>query len=327
MFHFNNIVANGVGMLNDSQTNEEDGGRCANNWWGNATGPYNANSNPWGTCNGANDTCDFDPWITGLAYTGDTFFADPAAVVLRTQLVNSSAPRSHLPPSGVTVAFSADGVYQGTATMDDDGAAEITVSLPGGPHDVSAIVTGGGLLGDCLAGCEATGSIRVTGVTVPSCPRRPPSTRTRGIRDSGLRCSTPSPMRQTLGRSTSVSPGGVFYYNTIKAPSASFPLTVTQTNTQNWKPMLVPPAKKSRPAYLYDADFNIVKVAKAAGGSPTYTVTFNVTGRPLEPPTTSASSTRRATWWASPRPVEQVPTPSRPRSAESIKLVATPRSM
>ena len=35
-----------------------------NNYWGDATGPYNANNNPGGLGNEVNDNVDFDPWLT-----------------------------------------------------------------------------------------------------------------------------------------------------------------------------------------------------------------------------------------------------------------------
>ena len=74
-----------------------------------------------------------------------------------------------------------------------------------------------------------------------------------------------------------VSPGAFFYYNTIVAPSADFTVEVVQTNSSNWKPILVlgdnPPQ-----AYVYTGDCDN-KVAFGTGsGNPDYTVTFNVTG-------------------------------------------------
>jgi len=59
VFHCNRIVANGVGMLNNtaSLVDAED------NWWGSATGPTHA-SNPGGTGDSVSDNVDFDPWLT-----------------------------------------------------------------------------------------------------------------------------------------------------------------------------------------------------------------------------------------------------------------------
>jgi parallel beta-helix repeat protein len=162
VFHLNNIVANGTGiadtgMLNNLATTVD----AENNWWGDPSGPYNATSNPTGTGNGANDTVDFDPWITGLTYTGETVFPSSAPVVLRAKLVNSAGNGLPAPVPGVSVEFFADGISKGGATTDVNGVAEVTVSLPAGVYTVRAVVTGGGLLGDCLVGQEATALVAV----------------------------------------------------------------------------------------------------------------------------------------------------------------------
>ena len=78
----------------------------------------------------------------------------------------------------------------------------------------------------------------------------------------------------------SISPGVIFYYNTITAPSPAFTLTVPQKNTGtggNWNPMLVQQENKKMQAYLYDKDCNIVTTVKTAQNNP-YTVTFDVKG-------------------------------------------------
>ena len=157
VFHLNNIVANGVGMLNNLATTVD----AENNWWGDPSGPYNAASNPTGLGNGANDTVDFSPWITGLTYTGDTVFPSSAPVVLRAKLVNSAGSGLPAPVPGVSVEFFADNISKGVDTTDANGVAEISVTLPTGVYDIRAVVTGGGLLGDCLAGKEATAFVAV----------------------------------------------------------------------------------------------------------------------------------------------------------------------
>jgi uncharacterized repeat protein (TIGR01451 family) len=157
VFHLNNIVANGVGMLNNQTTVVVD---AEDNWWGTPTGPYNATSNTTGTGNSADDASDFNPWITGLAYTGDTVFPD-SAVVLQAKLVNSAGNGLPAPVPGVSVEFFANGISQGVVTTDANGVAEITVNLPAGVNNIRVVVTGGGLLGDCLAGSETTASVVV----------------------------------------------------------------------------------------------------------------------------------------------------------------------
>ncbi|HET8944140.1 MAG TPA: hypothetical protein VFO59_05100, partial [Dehalococcoidia bacterium] len=73
----------------------------------------------------------------------------------------------------------------------------------------------------------------------------------------------------------SVSPGVIFYYNTITAPSSSFTLNVVQTNTLNWKPMLIQDLGQ---AILYNGDCNKADGVTVSTSLNPYTVTFNVTG-------------------------------------------------
>jgi len=77
------------------------------------------------------------------------------------------------------------------------------------------------------------------------------------------------------GKISAVAPGVIFYYNTITAPAASFTLTVGETNSLGWKPMLIQDLGQ---AVLFDASCNkAAGVTVTAGGTP-YTVTFTVTG-------------------------------------------------
>ena len=75
----------------------------------------------------------------------------------------------------------------------------------------------------------------------------------------------------------SVSPGVIFYYNTITAPAASFNLTVAETNSLGWKAMFW---QDSGQAILYTtgcAKASGVTVTATGTKSP-YTIQFNVTG-------------------------------------------------
>jgi parallel beta-helix repeat protein len=165
VFHYNNIVNNGsgiihTGILNDSllAVNAE------NNWWGSLKGPYNAVLNTAGTDNGAGDasadtSVDFDPWIAGLKYTGATTFPGPGSVVLQAKLVNSDDNSLPSPVPVVSVEFFANGTSQGVVTTDANGVAEKTASLPAGDNTIRAVITGGGLLGDCLADIEVSASV------------------------------------------------------------------------------------------------------------------------------------------------------------------------
>jgi large repetitive protein len=74
----------------------------------------------------------------------------------------------------------------------------------------------------------------------------------------------------------SVSPGVIFYYNTITAPSASFSLQVGETNSLAWRPMLIQDLGQ---AILYTADCSKASgVTVTASGTSPYGVTFTVSG-------------------------------------------------
>jgi parallel beta-helix repeat protein len=285
VFHFNNIVDNGsstpprihTGMLNNSTAviNAE------NNWWGSQYGPYNASLNATGTDNGAGDistdgTVDFNPWITGLMYTGATVFPGPGPVVLQAKLVNSDEIGLPATIPEVTVEFFANGVSQGVVTTDANGVAEKTVSLPLGANNIRAVITEGGLLSDCLAGIEVTASVfgegPGNGILLP--------TSTTVKMYAGGPSAWPAMYdafyyKVKSGRINSVSPGVIFYYNTITAPSAAFTLTVEQTNDLGWPPMLVQRSGKPYQAFLYDA--NTFKILSTGTSGSTGNVTFNVT--------------------------------------------------
>jgi len=70
----------------------------------------------------------------------------------------------------------------------------------------------------------------------------------------------------------SVSPGVMFYYNTIEAASGD--IVVIQDNTANWRAFTVHKAQ----AYLYDTALNIVKIGTASQVGNKYLVTFGSSG-------------------------------------------------
>jgi hypothetical protein len=80
------------------------------------------------------------------------------------------------------------------------------------------------------------------------------------------------------GQINGVSPGVIFYYNTIKAPSSSFGITVNETNNQSWKPMLAMQENKKVQAYLYDSNCHVVSTADRGFGSDPYRVEFSISG-------------------------------------------------
>ncbi len=76
--------------------------------------------------------------------------------------------------------------------------------------------------------------------------------------------------QQKANKIISLSPGVIFYYNTITAP-ASGSISVQETNTKNWKPMLIQDLGQ---AILYNMSCGKASgVSVTAGGNP-YTVTF-----------------------------------------------------
>jgi hypothetical protein len=77
------------------------------------------------------------------------------------------------------------------------------------------------------------------------------------------------------GKISAVSPGVIFYYNTITAPSASFTLSVVETNGLNWRPMLIQDLGQ---AILYDSNCNKASGVTVTTSLNPYTVEFTVTG-------------------------------------------------
>ena len=130
---------------------------ATNNWWGDASGPYHATENPTGTGDPVSDDVDFDPWLTGLAYTGGTSFTEGDAVVLQATLSSSDngAP-------GAMVDFYVDGNHAGSASTDLNGIAELNIgTLAAGSYLVTA----------SAAGCfDATAELEVDAVPPPTPP-------------------------------------------------------------------------------------------------------------------------------------------------------------
>ncbi len=109
-----------------------------NNWWGAPTGPTHA-SNPLGTGDKVTDLVNFDPWLTDIAYTGSTSFADFDPVILKAAVATSAGP-----VAGVAVQFYADGHFLWEATTDAGGIAlyDWGFQLPGS-YSITALAGGG----------------------------------------------------------------------------------------------------------------------------------------------------------------------------------------
>ena len=66
---FNNLVGNTTGVQNSAALGIFN---ASQNWWGSATGPNNATTNPSGTGNAVSDNVDYSPWW-GADYVGVAF--------------------------------------------------------------------------------------------------------------------------------------------------------------------------------------------------------------------------------------------------------------
>lgn len=107
-----------------------------NNWWGDISGP--SGSGP-GTGDNVEANVDFNPWLTGLSYTGASSFTDPDPIVLEARLTNSDL----VGVAGAGVWFHVDGVPAGTMVTDPGGIASLNIgSQPAGDYDVRAVVGG-----------------------------------------------------------------------------------------------------------------------------------------------------------------------------------------
>ena len=59
--NFNNIAGNDLLGVYNEAAEEVD---ATNNWWGDASGPYNETTNPDGKGDGVSDNVNYDPWLT-----------------------------------------------------------------------------------------------------------------------------------------------------------------------------------------------------------------------------------------------------------------------
>ena len=59
--NFNNIAGNDLAGVYNEAAEEVD---ATNNWWGDASGPYNETTNPDGKGDGVSDNVNYDPWLT-----------------------------------------------------------------------------------------------------------------------------------------------------------------------------------------------------------------------------------------------------------------------
>ncbi|MCK4302721.1 MAG: right-handed parallel beta-helix repeat-containing protein, partial [Candidatus Eisenbacteria sp.] len=123
-----------------------------NNWWGDASGPYDpigttevppctavptTEMNADGIGDAVSDNVDYCPWLTGLTYTGDTLFASTTPVVLKATLSDSTDGAM-----GANVSFYVDDALVDSATTDANGVATLPIGLDVGVYAVKARAAG-----------------------------------------------------------------------------------------------------------------------------------------------------------------------------------------
>ncbi|MCP4129850.1 MAG: hypothetical protein GY754_02425, partial [bacterium] len=99
----NNKITNNLTMGVDNET--ETTVDFQENWWGNATGPYNATLNPSGTGNAVSAYVDFAPWFTD---EGMTTLSSISSIAV----VQSPVPGSDLTSATETFAWNDSGASQ-----------------------------------------------------------------------------------------------------------------------------------------------------------------------------------------------------------------------
>ena len=134
--HYNCIINNGrMGVENVSGLEVTIDATL--NWWGLASGPTHA-TNPGGTGDAVSDDVDFDPWLTGLAYTGDILFTQGDDVILEVTLSSSDNGAAN-----ALVDFYVDGDHEGSPDTDGSGVAQLNLgALPVGNYKLQAMAAG-----------------------------------------------------------------------------------------------------------------------------------------------------------------------------------------
>jgi len=105
-----------------------------------------AELNYWGTTNEATiatmfvqGTVDYDPWLTGISYTGDTTFSSTVNLILEATVATSADPQA-----GIPVNFLVDGNPVGMQLTDSNGIAILDWGIqPAGTYAVEANIATG----------------------------------------------------------------------------------------------------------------------------------------------------------------------------------------
>ncbi len=150
-----------------------------------------------------------------------------------------------------------------------------TAALAAGSYAFQATVAGDTNYLGATSACEPLTVVPPTGVLLPT------QTTCEMYRDGQWPPMYDAFLYQVkAGMINSVSPGVIFYYNTITAPSANFTFTVVETNELKpayWKAMF---EQTIGQAILYNANCSKVSgvVVTHSGTTSPYTITFDVTG-------------------------------------------------
>jgi|GEM_PF-5349525 len=135
---YNQFLGNTVGVNNDTQAVID----ARRNWWGDASGPKNATSNPSGQGDPVSDKVLFDPWLHSPAVSAVTFEPKRGGNVAATTVRFYSVPAN--PAMTMTLKRSGQpdivGVYRGPA---DDTGVDYTFTLDGAAAGSGTFVASG----------------------------------------------------------------------------------------------------------------------------------------------------------------------------------------
>ena len=166
---YNCFTDKGVGGAGSAWAIRQQGSGIADaelNWWGT---PYlSVIATMFGE-----GLVDYDPWLTGISYTGGTTFSTTANVMLMATVATSAGPQA-----GISVNFLMDGNPVGIRLTDSTGIASFDLGMkPVGTYSVEANIAGG-----CLSSGTSTvkvvDSFTITASAGPNGSISPPGSQT-----------------------------------------------------------------------------------------------------------------------------------------------------
>jgi hypothetical protein len=133
--HYNCFTNLGVGTCGEAWAIRQQG-----------SGAADAELNYWGTTDGATiatmfgqGAVDYDPWLAGIAYTGDTTFSSTVNLILEATVATSAGPQT-----GIPVNFLVDGNPVGIRLTDSNGIATLDWGIkPVGTYAAEANIATG----------------------------------------------------------------------------------------------------------------------------------------------------------------------------------------